>query len=143
MVTSTSGQWEMRARRIAVADDEPELLEFYELMLPRLGYEVVGVAANGHELVELCRIVLPDLILTDVDMPGMDGLRAVDEICSVRPLPVVVISGHPVDGLPASRLGKHGIVYLCKPVRTEHLKSAIQLACQRFAEQNPAISAAY
>ena len=42
-------------------------------MLPRLGHAVVAAAANGRELVELCREQKPDLIIADVRMPEMDG----------------------------------------------------------------------
>ena len=43
------------ALRIAVADDEPDMREYFERILPRLGHEVVSVAATGTELVEHCR----------------------------------------------------------------------------------------
>ena len=62
-----------RGMRIAVADDEPDVRDYFRRMLPRLGHDVVGGAANGRELVELCREHKPDLIIADVRMPEMDG----------------------------------------------------------------------
>lgn len=44
-----------KALRIVVADDEPVMLDYFQRMLPWLGYEVVAAAANGRELVELCQ----------------------------------------------------------------------------------------
>ena len=62
-----------RVLRIVVADDEPLMRDYFQRMLPWLGYEVVAAAANGRELVELCRESKPDLIIADVRMPDMDG----------------------------------------------------------------------
>ena len=60
--------------RIVVADDEADTREFFERYLPRLGHQVVAVAEDGRELVDRCRQTNPDLIVTDVRMPGLDGL---------------------------------------------------------------------
>jgi len=51
--------------RIVVADDEPDMRDYFQKGLPRLGHKVVGAAANGRELVELCRAQAPDLVITD------------------------------------------------------------------------------
>ena len=55
-----------RVLRIVVADDEPVMRDYFQRMLPWLGYEVVAAAANGRELVELCHEKKPDLIIADV-----------------------------------------------------------------------------
>ena len=65
-----------RGMRIAVAEDEPDVRDYFRRILPQLGHDVVGVAADGRELVELCRKQLPDLVITDLRMPGMDGDQA-------------------------------------------------------------------
>ena len=49
--------------RIAVADDEPDMREYFEKCLKRLGYQVVAVAENGRDLVEACRQTQPDLVI--------------------------------------------------------------------------------
>src|SRR5437868_2168282 len=59
--------------RIAVADDEPRMRQFYEEVLPVLGHEVVYSAATGKELLAGCQQVHPDLVITDIKMPDMDG----------------------------------------------------------------------
>ena len=60
--------------RIAVADDEPEMREFLQRALARLGHEVVAAAENGAQLVECCRQLKPDLVLTDLQLPSGSGL---------------------------------------------------------------------
>jgi two-component system, response regulator PdtaR len=65
-----------QALRIAIADDEPDMRDYFQQVLPRLGHTVVAVAQNGRELVELCRTKNPDLVITDIKMPEMDGIDA-------------------------------------------------------------------
>jgi CheY-like chemotaxis protein len=81
-----------KALRIVVADDEPVMLDYFQRMLPWLGYEVVAAAANGRELVELCHEKKPDLIIADVRMPDMDGDVAVQQILQFAPIPFILIS---------------------------------------------------
>ena len=59
--------------RIAIADDEEEIRHYFRRLLQRLGHRVVGEAANGTELVELCRSEQPDLVITQVP-PGLPDL---------------------------------------------------------------------
>ena len=65
-----------RTLRIAIADDEPDMQEYYRTILPALGHVVVAVADTGRELVQKCRDQQPDLVITDVKMPDMDGIEA-------------------------------------------------------------------
>ncbi len=71
--------------RIAVADDEPEMRDFFEKVLPRFGHQVVAVAENGNQLVSHCRELKPDLVITDIKMPELEQLiagmksRSIDE----------------------------------------------------------------
>ncbi len=112
-------------KRIAVAEDEPDVRDYFRRILPQLGHEVVGVAADGEELVQLCRDQLPDLVITDLRMPGMDGDQAMRLVCSERPTPCIFVTAFskPIpDGNGFSHLGW---VCLTKPVSRDELKSAI------------------
>src|SRR5207244_6800571 len=78
--------------RIAVADDEPDMRDYFKKSLPRLGHQVVAVAQTGRELVELCRATTPDLVITDIRMPELDGIDAAAQLYRERPIPVILVS---------------------------------------------------
>jgi CheY-like chemotaxis protein len=118
-----------RTLRIAVADDEPVVRDYFRRMLPRLGHEVVAAAANGRELVDLCHEQKPDLIIADVRMPDMDGDDAIQEICSTRPTPFILISAHSKPGSMPAGLEAIDYAYLTKPVKREDLEQAIEKVC--------------
>jgi CheY-like chemotaxis protein len=118
-----------RPLRIAVADDEPDVREYFQRMLPRLGHEVVAAAANGRELVELCREHKPDLIIADVRMPEMDGDVAIQLICENEPTPFILISAYSKPAEMLAGLGSAGRTYLTKPVKRDDLEDAIARAC--------------
>ena len=80
--------------RISVADDEPEMRDFFEKVLPRFGHQVVSVAENGKQLIEHCRELKPDLVITDIKMPEMDGIEACTQICQERVVPVILVSAY-------------------------------------------------
>jgi two-component system, chemotaxis family, protein-glutamate methylesterase/glutaminase len=80
--------------RIVVADDSPftcRLLTSYFDASPNL--QVVGTAHDGMRAIELIRDLQPDVVTMDLDMPGMNGLEALDSIMQECPIPVVVVSG--------------------------------------------------
>jgi len=112
--------------RIAIADDEPDVRDYFRRMLPYLGHEVVVIASNGRELVDMCRDQKPDLIIADVRMPNMDGDVAIAEICRERPTPFILISAYSKpstisDGCEAVRRA-----YLTKPMKRSDLEAAIE-----------------
>src|SRR5689334_15625983 len=80
--------------RVAVADDEPDVRQFFQTVLPLLGFEVACAAGTGRELVDGCRAANPDVILTDVRMPDLDGIEAAAAVCRERPVPVVLVTAH-------------------------------------------------
>lgn len=80
--------------KILIADDDAEMLETLSSMLEAEGYQVVR-AENGQEAVELARKELPALIMTDIHMPVMDGLKACKAIKSdkvTKGIPVVMLT---------------------------------------------------
>ena len=83
-----------RPLRIAVADDEPDMRDYFQKSLPRLGHKVVAVAQTGRELVEQCRACRPDLVITDIKMPELDGIEAAIQIYRERPVPVILVSAY-------------------------------------------------
>jgi response regulator NasT len=121
-----------QALRVAVADDEPEIRDYLKESLPRLGHQVVGVAATGRQLADMVRTTAPDLVITDIKMPDMDGIEASIEVNRTKQIPVILISAHH-DAETLTRVGADHIMgYLIKPVSEPELKAAIALAMSRF-----------
>jgi len=122
----------VRPLRIAVAEDERDVRLFLVELLSRLGYEVMVAAEGGRQLIEACRGTRPDLVITDVKMPDMDGITAAAEVNRVTPVPVILLTAHH-DGDFLTRAGAdHVMAYLSKPARPVDLQAAINLAMLRF-----------
>jgi AmiR/NasT family two-component response regulator len=123
-----------RRLRVVVADDEPVMCDYLQKTLPVLGHEVVGAASTGPELIEICRKTDPDLVITDIRMPGVDGIDAVREISQRRPTPAVLVSAHHDPEL-IERAGRQQVhAYLVKPIKQADLETAIGMAMQRFEQ---------
>ena len=119
--------------RIAAADDERNMREYLQELLPRLGHQVV-VAEGGRQLVELCRIAVPDLVITDIRLGDSDGLEAAAEINRERRVPVILVSAHHDPELRARARGEYVMGYLVKPVKQADLETAIDMAMSRFEQ---------
>ncbi len=113
-----------RPLKIAVADDERDTREYFQEYLSHLGHDV-RAAADGRELVEICRAFGPDLIVADYAMPGLDGVAAAAEVNRDRRVPVILISGrHDAEQLARSE-GALVVRFLAKPVKEAELRAAI------------------
>jgi response regulator NasT len=123
-----------RALRIAVADDEPDVREYFQRILPRLGHQVVAAAQTGRELVEQCRTAQPDLVITDIKMPDMDGIEAAVAIGRDDPVPIILVSAYHQPQLFERIQGEHILAYLIKPAKQADLEAAINIAMQRFEQ---------
>ncbi len=120
--------------RIVIADDEPDMRDYFQDVLPRLGHSVVAVAQNGRELVEKCRTTQPDLVITDIKMPEMDGIDAAGQIYEDRPVPVVLVSAYHDAGLIERAEMDHVMGYLVKPIKQTDLAPTIAIAMRRFSQ---------
>jgi len=123
-----------RQLRIAVADDEPDMQDYFRTILPLLGHEVVAVAGTGRELVQLCQQERPDLVITDIKMPDMDGIDAAARIYQAAPTPFILVSAHH-DAETVRRAGADYVMaYMVKPIKQADLEPAIALAMRRFGQ---------
>ncbi len=123
-----------RALRIAVADDEVFMLNYYRDILPTLGHELVATAGTGRELVEQCRTARPDLVITDIKMPDMDGIEAASALYAEIQVPVVLVSAYYDDELIARAEANHIMAFLVKPIKQQDLQPTITLAMRRFEQ---------
>ena len=123
-----------RSLRIVVADDEPFMQTYYQEILPALGHEVVCVATTGRELVERCKATRPDLVITDIKMPDMDGIDAATAIYAEVQVPVILVSAFYDDELIRRAEANHVMAFLVKPVKQQDLQPTIALAMRRFEQ---------
>jgi response regulator NasT len=120
--------------RVAIADDERDMREFLDETLRRLGHQVVAVAETGRQLLEACETQQPDLIVTDIRMPELDGLDAAQAIYERQPLPIIVITAHHDPEFVRRAQERHVLAFLVKPIEENDLAPAIAIALRRFDE---------
>jgi CheY-like chemotaxis protein len=114
---------EAARRRILVAEDEALAAMALEDELQREGYEVI-LAPDGQAALEAARAAMPDLLLTDLRMPRLDGAGLIRAVRALAPgLPVVVMTGYaPAGGAEALRRPGEGPVALfTKPLDMDAL----------------------
>ncbi|HLK31433.1 MAG TPA: ATP-binding protein [Terriglobales bacterium] len=122
--------------KILIADDEASVLLTTQAILQQEGYDVEAVS-SGSDAIEAIRRRHYDLVLTDLKMPGQDGLAVLAEVRKRSPLTVTVMMtgyGSVGSALDAIRLGAYE--YLLKPIEVEDLKQAVRrsLERKRFSE---------
>jgi len=119
--------------RLLVIDDEEEVRDMLSFGLTQSGY-CVATASGGAEGVELVRRETFDLVITDLKMPGMDGLATTLALRARRPdLHVVIVSGYvPADGVAAC-LASGASAFLRKPFELEELEMLVR----RTLESSP------
>ena len=75
-----------RTIQVMLVDDHAMIRAGIKVLLEQIdGIDVVGEAANGFKAIELVKQLLPDVILMDLSMPGMDGIEAIQRILAIRP----------------------------------------------------------
>lgn len=122
--------------RIAIADDEAFIRRYFQEILPDMGHEVVSAATNGRELVADCLELKPDLIISDIRMPEMDGIEAALEISRECPAPIVLVSAYHDPDLIERAETSSVMAYLIKPIQRADLETAIAIARRRFEQMS-------
>jgi two-component system response regulator AlgR len=113
--------------RILIVDDEANARRRLARLLAELGGEqqVIGEAADGEEALQMCHLQEVDVVLLDIEMPGMGGLETASHLAALDPPPaVIMVTAYPAYALDAFERGADD--YLVKPVRGERLRSALQ-----------------
>jgi response regulator NasT len=123
-----------RPFRVLIADDEKPVAAGLQGQLETLGYDVVAVVNDGHNAIEVCRRQLPDVVLMDIEMPGLDGLSAARQIVVDPGTPVVILTAHGHANLIDQAVEDGVVYYLLKPVTSPSLHAALQMAVARSRE---------
>jgi DNA-binding NarL/FixJ family response regulator len=117
----------MNKIRLLMADDHPLIREgFRSLLVKNERFEIVGIAENGKELVELAGALKPDIILSDINMPVLNGMAAIEQINKMHPeIKCVILTMHEERAyiLQALKIGVQG--YILKNIERYDLEKAI------------------
>jgi DNA-binding response OmpR family regulator len=113
----------MRQKTVLIVDDEADFADMIQMRLEANSYKVI-VANDGQSGIEKAEADMPDAILLDVMMPGMDGFKVLHELKSresVRDIPVIMLTakGESKSILRAQQSG--AVDYLIKPVDSEKM----------------------
>lgn len=122
--------------RALIADDEPIARQVLREQLEEIGgVSVVGEAATGLEAVELIDRLHPDVVLLDLQMPGLDGFSVARSLKKERHPAIIFVTAYDRHALEAFDIG--ALDYLLKPVRRERLEAALQRVRQQAAPAAP------
>jgi two-component system KDP operon response regulator KdpE len=122
----------MNGANILVVDDEPQIRRVLRSTLSSQGY-VITDAKTGEEAVESVRKNKPDLVLLDVNMPGMGGIEACREIRRASEAPIIMLTVRNAEKDKVLALDAGADDYVVKPFGIEELLARIRAALRRYA----------
>jgi two-component system alkaline phosphatase synthesis response regulator PhoP len=129
--------------KVLIVDDEPDILEFLDYNLSRNGFETVQ-AASGKEAIQVADQEVPDLILLDIMMPGIDGVETCYELRKNEKLKntlIAFLTARSEEYSEIAGLEAGADDYIQKPIRPRLLLSRIKALMRRKESSRPSLSA--
>lgn len=120
-------------KRILVVDDEPQIKRMLRTSLQSSGYEVI-LAGNGIEGLEMFESKQPDLVISDLAMPEMNGLELTQAIRRIAQTPIIVLSVRDTDAMKVNALDEGADDYLTKPFSMPELLARVRAHLRRIPE---------
>ncbi|MBF0102451.1 MAG: response regulator [Desulfobacterales bacterium] len=118
---------------LLLVDDEEGIRKVLGISIKDLGYAVY-TASNGEEALKIFGTIHPPIVLTDIKMPGMDGIELLRKIKEQSPeTEVIMITGHGDIDLAIKSLKFEATDFVTKPINDEALEIALKRACERIA----------
>lgn len=115
-------------KTVLIADDELHALNRIKRMVEQLaGYQVVGTAHNGIEALKAAKSLQPDILLTDISMPGIGGIELARRLAE-EPIPPALVFCTAYDQYALEAFDVLASGYLLKPIRKENLKAVLDKA---------------
>ena len=122
--------------KVLVIDDEKATLSMFRLFLEAYGYLVL-TAENGTAGIEIFAKERPSIVITDIKMPGIDGLAVLQRIKDLDPQAgVIVITGHGDAELAQRALENDAVDFIPKPINRKALDAALKKAEKWVASQS-------
>ena len=119
--------------RILVCDDDKEIVEAIEIYLTQEGYEVLK-AYDGVQALEKLKSEKVDLLVIDVMMPRLDGVRATLKIRENNPLPIIILSAKSEDADKILGLNVGADDYVTKPFNPLELVARVKSQLRRYTQ---------
>lgn len=121
----------MAKDKILIVDDEPSMREFLEIMLTREGYKVTA-ASNGRDALNMLNKQMYDLIISDIQMPGMGGLELLKSIKDVSPdTEVIMITAYASTETAVEAMKEGAYDYITKPFKIDEIRLIIKKALEK------------
>src|ERR1700755_1194360 len=120
--------------RILVVDDEPQITRVLRASLVSSGYEVV-LARDGVEAFDSYRESPPDLVITDLSMPRMDGIELTRAIRQMGDTPIIVLSVREQETMKVAALDEGADDYITKPFSMQELLARVRAQLRKSARQ--------
>jgi two-component system KDP operon response regulator KdpE len=125
----------MSSAKILVVDDEPQIRRVMRTALAAHGYTILE-AHSGEEALEVIRREPPDLVLLDINMPGMGGLNACREIREGSDVPIIMLTVRNTERDKVRALDAGADDYVVKPFGMEELLARIRAALRRASSES-------
>lgn len=123
--------------RILVVDDEPQITRVLRTTLSAKGYEI-RVAHDGDTALEIMKDWTPELVITDISMPNMDGLALCKEVRARSQVPIIVLSVKEDERTKVKALDLGADDYVTKPFNSNELLARIRANLRRAPSAEPA-----
>jgi two-component system KDP operon response regulator KdpE len=121
--------------KILIVDDEPQITRVLRTALSTQGHSL-RIAANGVEGMEAVHTWKPDLVITDLAMPQMDGVELCREIRAVSQVPIIVLSVRNQDHTKVEALDAGADDYVTKPFSIQELQARVRAQLRRSTAAN-------
>ncbi len=138
----------MSGERVLVVDDESSLREFLSILLERDGY-VVRAAASAERALDAFDAFSPDLVISDLNMPGMDGIELLRQVkvralAAGRDVPFILVTAYATVGTALAATKEGAFDYVAKPFNNDELRLTIRraLAMRQLEADNARMRAA-
>jgi two-component system KDP operon response regulator KdpE len=118
--------------QILIVDDEPQITRVLRTSLQSNGHDV-AVAHDGASALDLFLKVQPDLVITDLSMPGMDGIELTRAIRERSEVPIIVLSVRNQDAAKVAALDEGADDYITKPFSIQELLARVRVQSRRLA----------
>ncbi|NLU09652.1 MAG: response regulator [Tepidanaerobacter acetatoxydans] len=130
----------MNKIKVLVVDDERLARESLKITIDWESYGciIIGEASDAFEAIAKARELRPDIIVTDIKMPGMDGLDMIEKIMAFNPCNFIVVTGYDDFKYAKRAIKIHAMDFILKPIDTKEFEGAVQkavLECRKAKEQ--------